>query len=170
MSASPQLPASAGGPSPAPSTSEPAGWKRWSILLPALTFAVGLVLGGVVVGVSSVDDSGTEGPMAAASPSATPAGVPGDGASPGALRITVPAPCVQAAEKAEVAYDVLDRAATAVRDFDARALADVVDQAQVEREETEQLVDACQAAAGTQLLEPVPTTPPVPTTVPSPTS
>jgi len=144
------------------STATETGWRRWSVLLPALTFAVGLALGAAVVGVSQLGGSDEADPLAAPSPSSSPASEPTGSASPGALRITVPAPCVQAAEKAETAYGVLDRAVTAVRELDARQLADVVDAAQTERAETEALVDACRAAAGEQLLEPVPTTAPTP--------
>jgi len=126
------------------------------VLLPALTFAVGLALGAAVVGVSQLGGSSSDEPLAAPSSSSTPAPEP-VAPSPSALRITVPAPCVEAAEQAETAYDVLDRAVTAVRELDARQLADVVDAAQTERAETEALVDACQAAAGEQLVEPAAT-------------
>lgn len=135
-------------------TSTESGWRRWSVLLPALTFAVGLALGAAVVGVSELGGSSADEEVAAPSSTSTPTPEPDAAPSPSALLITVPAPCVQAAEQAETAYDVLDRAVTAVRELDARQLADVVDAAQTERAETEALVDACRAAAGDQLVEP----------------
>ena len=143
-------------PATSTATSSESGWRRWSVLLPALTFAVGLALGAAVVGVSQLGGSSSDEPLAAPSSSSTFAPEP-VAPSPSALRITVPAPCVEAAEQAETAYDVLDRAVTAVRDLDARQLADVVDAAQTERAETEALVGACQAAAGEQLVEPAAT-------------
>ena len=147
-----------------PSSTTPA-WQRWSVLLPVLTFVVGLVLGAVALGVTQVDDAGSQQPLAEdASPQARPAPEPSTDASPGSLRVIVPAPCVLAAEKAEVAYDVLDDAVAAVRDFDARRLADIVDRAQAERAMTEELVEACEDAAGMQLVERVGT----PTSSPSP--
>lgn len=149
-------------PPPAPGTTSPTGaasttpaWQRWSVLLPALTFVVGLVLGAVAIGVTQAGDADPQQPLAEESPDEGSAGEPSPEVSPGALRVTVPAPCVRAAEKAEVAYDVLDDAVAAVRDFDARRLADVVDRAQAERALTEELVDACEAAAGRQLVEPI---------------
>ncbi len=135
-------------------TSSETGWRRWSVLLPALAFVVGLALGAAVVGVSQLGGSSPDEPLAAPSTSSTPMPEPAASPSPSALLITVPAPCVQAAEQAETAYDVLDRAVTAVRELDARQLADVVDAAQTERAETEALVDACRTAAGEQLVEP----------------
>jgi len=126
------------------------------VLLPALTFAVGLALGAAVVGVSQLGGSSSDEPLAAPSSSSTPASEP-VAPSPSALLITVPAPCVQAAEQAETAYAVLDQAVTAVRELDARQLADVVDAAQTERSETEALIDACRTAAGEQVVEPAAT-------------
>ena len=137
-------------------TSSEPGWRRWSVLLPALTFAVGLALGAAVVGVSQLGGSSSDEPLAAPSSSSTPASEP-VAPSPSALLITVPAPCVQAAEQAETAYAVLDQAVTAVRELDARQLADVVDAAQTERSETEALIDACRTAAGEQVVEPAAT-------------
>lgn len=141
----------------APGTSQESGWRRWSVLLPALAFVVGLALGAAVVGVSQLGESGSEEPLAAPSATPEPQPEPVGSPSPSPLVITVPAPCVEAAEQAETAYDVLDRAVTAVRELDARQLADVVDAAQTERAETEALVDACRAAAGDQLVEPAAT-------------
>ena len=137
-------------------TSSEPGWRRWSVLLPALAFAVGLALGAAMVGVSQLGGSSPDEPLAAPPSASAPAPEPA-APSPSALLITVPAPCVQAAEQAETAYDVLDQAVTAVRELDARQLADVVDAAQTERAETEALVDACQDAAGQQLVEPAET-------------
>ena len=153
---------------PAASSETAPAWQRWSVLLPVLTFVVGLVLGAVALSVTQVDDEGTPQPLAGASPEATPAQEPSTEQSPGSLRVIVPAPCVLAAEKSEVAYDVLDEAVAAVRDFDARRLADIVDRAQAERAETEELVEACEDAAGADLVERVGS--PGPSPDPSPSS
>ena len=128
-------------------------WQRWSVLLPVLTFLAGLVLGASALAITQTDDA--EQPLAQASPTAEPSVEPAPEVSPGALQVTVPAPCVRAAEKAEVAYEVLDDAVAAVRDFDARRLADLVDRAQAERALTEDLVEECETAAGMQLVEPI---------------
>ena len=146
-------------PPAAPASSSPTrpAWQRWSVLLPILTFVAGLVLGASALAIMQTGDAGGEQPLAQASPTQEPVQEPSPEVSPGALRVTVPAPCVRAAEKAEVAYEVLDDAVAAVRDFDARRLADLVDRAQAERAMTEALVDDCQDAAGRQLVEPLDT-------------
>lgn len=148
-------PPPAGPADAAASSSTPPAWQRWSVLLPVLTFVVGLVLGASALAITRTDDGGSSPPLVQASPTQEPAAEPSPQLSPGALQVTVPAPCVRAAEKAEVAYDVLDDAVAAVRDFDARRLADIVDRAQAERALTEELVEACEDAAGTQLVEPI---------------
>ena len=138
-------------------------WKSWSVLLPALTFLVGLALGAAVVGVASTSDDGVEGPTAQESqePSPSPSPTSSD------LVVTIPAPCVEAAEKAELAFDVLQDAASAVRDLDARRLAEVVDLAQTEQEVVDRLVSECRAQSGNQLLEPAGEPTPQPTTEPA---
>lgn len=132
-------------------------WQRWSVLLPVLTFVAGLVLGASALAITQSGDAGRQQPLAQASPTEEPVEEPVEEptpeVSPGALRVTVPAPCVRAAEKAEVAFEVLDGAVAAVRDFDARRLADIVDRAQLERAMTEELIEQCEDAAGMQLVE-----------------
>ena len=142
------------------SATEESAWKRWSVLLPALTFLVGLALGAAVIGVAQSTDEGVEGPEALASPGAA---APSPTPTSGDLNVTIPASCVEAAEKAEFAYDVLQDAASAVRDLDARRLAEVVDLAQTEQAEVDRLISACREAAGSSLLEPDPSTAVVPT-------
>ena len=137
------------------SETPPPVWQRWSVLLPVLTFVTGLVLGASALAITQSADTGAQQPLAQASPTEEPDVEPTPEVSPGALRVTVPAPCVRAAEKAEVAYEVLDDAVAAVRDFDARRLADLVDRAQAERALTEELVEECETAAGMQLVEPI---------------
>lgn len=142
-----------------PPAQEPA-WKQWSVLLPALTFLVGLALGAAVLGIAQTTDEGVEGPTAGGS--AAPDASPSPSPTSSDLTVVVPATCVEAAEKAELAFDVLQDAASAVRDLDARRLAEVVDLAQSEQPEVDRLVSACREAAGTRLLEPSPTAVPTP--------
>lgn len=135
------------------------GWRRWSVLLPALTFLAGLLLGGAVIAATATDD-GEE--RVAAAPTATPtvgSGQPQP--TPTDLVVRVPGPCVQAAERAEVAYLILEEGVAAARDLDARRLAELVDRAQQERPEVEALVRQCQQATGDAIVNPAPT--PVPT-------
>lgn len=153
-------------PTDSASPNDESAWKRWSVLLPALTFLVGLALGAAVVGVASTSDDGVEGPSAqqTAAPPLSPSPASSD------LVVTIPAACVEAAEKAELAFDVLQDAASAVRDLDARRLAEVVDLAQAEQTEVDRLVNECRSQAGTQLLEPTPQPPVQATPAPTPSS
>ena len=127
------------------------GWRRWSVLLPALTFLAGLALGAAVLGASTAqDEEGTAGPRP---PSAAPVPSP----TPSDLLVRVPAPCLQAAERAEQAYALVEQGVAAARELDARGLADLVDQVQQQRPEVQGLVDACRAAAGNAVVQPRPT-------------
>ena len=125
--------------------------RTWSVLLPAITFLAGLALAAAVLGATGAGDE----PAAAARPTPTPT----PSASPGQpeLVVTVPGPCLQAAERAEQAYALLEQGVTAARDLDARALADLVDQVQRERPQVEALVQACREAAGDAVVQPTPT-------------
>ncbi len=127
-------------------------WRRWSVLLPALTFVAGLALGAAVLGASTTEDGeGTVAAPAPAPPAAAPAPTPSD------LLVRVPGPCLQAAEQAEQAYALVEQGVTAARELDARGLADLVDQVQRQRPEAQAQVDACRSAAATSVVEPAPT-------------
>lgn len=126
-----------------------ARWRRWSVLLPALTFLAGLALGAAVLGASTTRD-GTE-----AAPPPPPAPAPSP--SPSDLLVRVPGPCLQAAERAEQAYALVEQGVAAARELDARALADLVDEVQQQRPEVQALVDTCRAAAGEAVVQPGPT-------------
>lgn len=125
-------------------------WRRWSVLLPAVTFVTGLALGAAVLGASTTQDE--EGAVPAA-PTAAPTAAPGQGE----LLVRVPPSCLQAAERAEQAYALVEQGVTAARELDARGLADLVDQVQQQRPEVQALVDACRAAAGDAVVQPRPT-------------
>ena len=116
------------------------GRGRWSWLLPALTFLVGLALGGLVLG-------GDGDPPRAAAP--VPAGgEPSPPPDPGDLLVRVPEPCLRVADEAEQAVATLDRAVDAARSLDARRLQDVVDDVQRLRPRLEDLADRCRSRAG----------------------
>lgn len=124
-------------------------WRRWSVLLPALTFVAGVALGAAVLGASTAQDD--EGAVAAVpAPTAVTAPTPSD------LLVRVPGPCLQAAEQAEQAYALVERGVAAARELDARGLADLVDEVQRQRPEAQAQVDACRSAAATTAVEPAP--------------
>ncbi len=138
-------------------------WRRWSVLLPALAFVAGLLLGGAVIGATLSGNDANTPEAGGASPSPT-ASVQPD------VVVTVPGPCVQAADKADEAYALLERGVRAARDLDARGLADLVEQVQQQRPEVERLVTECRTAAGEVITEPATPAPaPLPSPLPSPT-
>jgi hypothetical protein len=122
--------------------------RRMTWLLPALTFVVGVVLGAVVVAITSGSDGAepTAGGSAATrvgGAGATP--TPSPGAS-GDVSVTVPAECTALANDAQNAADLLNQAATAARDLDAKALADVARRMQDARDRLTKQADACRGA------------------------
>ncbi len=129
------------------------GWQRWSVLLPALAFVGGAALGGVVVGVAV--GGGSSSSSDAAAPGATPTPTPSAGRADAVVR--VPGPCLQAADRADDAYALVQQGVQAARDLDARALADLVDQVQQQRPQVQALIADCRAAAADTVLQPAPT-------------
>lgn len=125
-------------------------WRRWSVLLPALAFVAGLLLGGGVIG-AATRNSGPDGSVTAdASPSTEPT------PTASGLTINVPGPCVQAANRAGDAYALLEKGVAAARDLNASALADLVAQVQRQRPEVQALVRQCQEQAGSAVVSPSP--------------
>ena len=124
-------------------------WRRWSVLLPALTFVAGLALGAAVLGASTTEDEEGERPAPSAAPTPTP--------EEGGLLVRVPPSCLQAAERAEQAYALVEQGVAAARELDARELADLVDEVQQQRPQVQALVDACRAAAADAVVQPRPT-------------
>jgi hypothetical protein len=128
----------------------PASRDNRFILIPALTFIVGLVLGGALVWVGSDrgDDDPQAGPGGAASPAAT---TPGNGGEPGAteptdVTVTVPSECVDAAEQAQEVLDLAQQAAQAIGDFDAQRLRSLVEEMEELEPAIRSSASACQEA------------------------
>lgn len=146
-------------PEPQPSRTlveEPgSGWRRWSVLLPALSFVAGLVLGGAVVG-AATRDSGSGGAVAASPSPSSGAASP----SPSGTSVIVPGTCVQAADEADRAYALLERGIKAARDVDAGALADIVAEVQQKRPGVQSLVRQCRQQAAATVVSPAPTASP----------
>ena len=111
--------------------------RSWlGLLVPTVTFLVGLVLGGVLVYANSGGDaSDVAESEATASPSA--------GAQD--TVVTLPAACDQAATKVREAYALLRQAVGQVRDFQADALVETLNSLQDVDEEARVLVSECSA-------------------------
>lgn len=121
---------------------EGGGW--WSLLLPTLTFVVGLALGGGLVYATSGGDAAT-------TPEAAPAAPPSPSVAEGGdTTVTLPAECEQASQRLTEAYGLLREAVGQVRDFDAGRLVETIDELQTVDEQTRPLVEACsQVSVGT---------------------
>jgi len=90
--------------------------------VPAVTFVVGLVLGGVVIGVGVDGDEGSP----EADPSATPSGAAPTPTSD--VTVVVPNACIEASETVTEAVDVIQDAVGAVRDFRPEELVDMLNE------------------------------------------
>lgn len=134
----------------------------WTWLLPALTFLVGCLLGGVVVAAGAFDGDDDE-PLRAAPGASQQPGDGEDGPQPtptsGDVVVRVPESCLQAADMATSAIGQIDRVVEAVRDLDARRLQEIVDQVQKLEPEVRRLADQCRSVSGERLQDAVSPTP-----------
>ncbi len=108
----------------------------WSRLLPAVTFALGLLIGGLLIGlVVSSDDTSQQ-----------PGGSSADGQqTPGAAPTTVlvPASCAEAGRQAERAVQLMRDGAAAVRDVQPEKLSQVLNDLEDTQTRLEQVSRAC---------------------------
>ncbi len=131
-----------GAPTEPPAGRTP-GRTYW--ILPVVALLLGGVLGGVLVGVSRSDTSSGG---AAGSPTATAPG--GATASPSqdvSVSATVPAECLEAADKASAALSQVQQGLSALRDLRASDLRDVLDQLQIAQPEISDLAQQCRDRA-----------------------
>ncbi len=91
--------------------------------VPAATFVVGLILGGLVIGVGIVGETGD--PDAGGSPS------PSEGSQPtptSDVTVVVPNACIEAADTVTEAMDLIQDGVSALRDFRPQELVELLDQ------------------------------------------
>lgn len=141
-------PSDAGSRGASPSAEGPRSSGRGlSWIIPAATFLVGLLLGGLVVAASTAgEDDDVAGPV----PSATePTGEPttSPGSRPDAT-VTVPGSCLDVAEGTEDLLGLVQEAATAAQELDASELSSIVRQLQDSQASLEEQSSACQSSAG----------------------
>lgn len=127
--------------------------STWTWLLPVITFLVGCLLGGLVVGAGAFDDA--ESGLADAQPTESPtpddAGTPSPG--PTDLVVTVPESCLEAADRASEFARQVDDVVVAVRDLDARRLQEIVDEIQQLQPNVQRLAEQCRSVAGERLQD-----------------
>lgn len=116
-------------------------------LVPALTFLIGLALGGVLVWVGDVGGGtgGEDDPQA--QPSQTTS-APNPQATTPDVTVTVPGSCVEAAERSQQVLDLASQAARAIGDLDARELQEIVAQMQDLEPTVRDAATRCQELAG----------------------
>ena len=142
--------------------------STWTWLLPALTFLVGCVLGGLVVAVGTFDDADAD-LGAEAQPTA---GADEDGGEatprPTDLVVRVPESCLDAADSATAFTAQVDDIVVAVGELDARRLQEIVDRIQQSQPQVQRLAEQCRSVAGERLEDgQLATSAPAPTPTPS---
>lgn len=117
--------------------------RWWTIVVPAVTFLVGLGLG-LVVMVATGDPSEPDADIPAAdeSPSASSSA---EGTDTPDTVVTVPGACEDAARNISEATRLLDDVAASVRDFQPDELVDLLDQLEQLDAETRELAEQCGA-------------------------
>jgi len=120
------------------------GPSRAFWLVPALTFAVGLLLGTLVVAAATSGDDADPPAQAVATPDPTPA-------AEDDLEVVVPASCLQAAEQAEEVVEIMNRGVAAAGDLDAEMVQTALDELVEIRPTIEALIDQCREAAAAEV-------------------
>jgi hypothetical protein len=115
------------------------GGSSWSsilpVLVPALTFLVGIALGAGVLLLSDTGDDGDAEPTSPTSPAET--GGAGD------TVVVVPAACEEAAANLTEATQLLDDVAGSIRDFRPNELVDLLNELEALDQETRSLASEC---------------------------
>ncbi len=112
------------------------GLAPW--IVPVVAFLVGLLLGGVLIGVTrgNNDNSSTAAPP-------TPTASPTPTGSSTNVTLTVPAACLKAGDLAQQGLTLADQAVTAVRDLNAKQAQDIVAQMRALRPQVQAATNAC---------------------------
>ena len=119
---------------------------RNDVWIPAMMLVLGLLLGGGLVWLVTMDGSDDASEPAAdtstsAAPTVTTTSTTTD------LEVTVPAECLDLADNTQEILDLIDQAVAAVGDLDAGALSDVVSQLETAQADLEAQSQACESAA-----------------------
>lgn len=116
-------------------------------MIPALTFLVGVILGGVIIWVSTSSSRSNSG-ISTAIPTVAETVTPSHSASsPGtAATLSVPAQCLQVADDSKAVVDLVNQSVNAVRDLDASKLSDLVRQIQAAQKTLQADATSCQQA------------------------
>ncbi len=139
-------------------TNETTGRGWIGILIPAVTFVVGILLGGLVIGAGlGSDDTAADG--AGSGPAASPSASP----SPETV-VRIPAACQEAADNLQRATQLLEDSVDSVRNFQTDQIVEALRELQAIDAETRPLVSECRNVDVTM----APTATPSPSPSPSP--
>lgn len=123
--------------------------RRWGWLVPAVTFLLGLVLGGIIIfAQQSGRDAASSGGAGTPTPTTATSVPSGTTSSPVAV-VRVPAECLSVADDSKALVDVASSAVTAARDLDAAALADAVRRLDEAQKKVTASADTCRQVEAT---------------------
>lgn len=111
----------------------------WFVLAPAIALVVGLVLGGLLVWAGQEDPTDTT----ASADGSAPTPSPTPSATGAATEVVVPAECLEAADTVEAATGVFRDLASALRDFRANELRELLTELEELEQQARDQADAC---------------------------
>lgn len=120
---------------------------RYDFWIPAMMLVLGLILGGGLVWLVTMDGSDDGSDSADATPTSAAPTVTATSTTTD-VEVTVPAECLDLADNTQEILDLVDEAVAAVGDLDAGALSDVVSQLETAQADLESQSQACESAAG----------------------
>ncbi len=126
--------------SPAPPGPKSRTMSWWYVVIPAVTFVLGLVLGGLVIGLGSDgDDEAAQEETDSASPT------PGesDSGESGDTTVVVPRECIEAAETAQEATQLILDNLSAIKNFEGQRIIDLLDRLEELSTKTQELGQSC---------------------------
>lgn len=123
------------------------GWFWW---IPAATFLIGLLLGGIFIAVSGTD--GDDGPTLGVPTELVP--TPGTSGTRTDLTVIVPAACLEVADTADEVLALGRDAAAAIGELDARELQRLVNEMQQLDQVVRDLVSLCRQGSAAELPTP----------------
>jgi hypothetical protein len=133
-------------PADASSAEPPQSPARFDFWIPAMMLILGLILGGGLVWLVTMDGSDDASEVAdntatSAAPTVTTTSTTTD------LEVTVPAECLDLADNTQQILDLIDEAVAAAADLDAGALSEVVSELEAAQADLETQSQACEDAA-----------------------
>lgn len=114
---------------------------NWLRILPVATFLVGMMLGGLLIGLTRDDERSAAAPVEQTPLTASPGTSPTPGSSD--TTVTVPAACAEAVREVELAVELMQEGASAVRDVQPEELVRVLNSLEDTQARLEQLTRAC---------------------------